>query len=209
VDEAHHLLPSGLQTTDTTLPRDVASIVFVTVHADALSPQALEPINLVLTPPKDPGESLRIFAETAGIEAPDTEQLHPEEREAVAWLLEEPPFAFEKVEPTKERRRHRRKYAEGDVQEKAFYFRGPEQRLNLKVQNLALFAQVAEGVDDETWAWHLERGDYERWFREAVKDDELADIARDAAEASDPEESRQHILEAIAERYTLPAEATK
>ena len=209
VDEAHHLLPAGLQTTDTTMPRDVASIVFVTVHADAMTPEALEPINLILTPPKDPGESLRIFAKTVGIEAPDTDQLHPEDHETVAWSLDEPPFVFENVEPTKERRRHRRKYAEGDVQEKAFYFRGPEKRLNLKVQNLALFAQVAEGVDDETWAWHLERGDYERWFREAVKDDELAEVARDAADASDPDGSRQRILEAIAERYTLPAEAAK
>ena len=207
VDEAHHLLPSGLQTTDTTMPRDVASIVFVTVHADAMSPEALEPIDLVLTPPKNPTESLRVFAETVGIAPPDTAQLHPQEQEAVAWFLGELPFAFEKVEPNKERRRHRRKYAEGDVQEKAFYFRGPEQRLNLKVQNLALFAQVAEGLDDETWGWHLERGDYERWFREAVKDDELADIARDAADAADPQGSRERIMHAIAERYTLPAEA--
>ena len=43
----------------------------------------------------------------------------------------------------------------------------------------------------------------------AVFVDELADIARDAADATDPEGRRERILEAIAERYTLPAEAAK
>ena len=76
-----------------------------------------------------------------------------------------------------ERRRHVRKYARGDVQDKAFHFRGPDERLNLRAQNLGLFAQIGEGVDDETWSFHLERGDYERWFRDAMKDPELADGA--------------------------------
>ena len=59
----------------------------------------------------------------------------------------------------------------------SFYFRGPEKRHNLKAHNLNIFAQIAEGIDDETWLFHLRRGDYSRWFRDAVKDPYLADQA--------------------------------
>ena len=69
-------------------------------------------------------------------------------------------------------------YAEGDVGPVlSFYFRGPEAGLNLRAQNLIIFTQIAEGLDDETWSYHLRRGDYSRWFREVIKDAELADEA--------------------------------
>lgn len=105
-----------------------------------------------------------------------------------------------------ERRRHVRKYARGDVQDEAFYFRGPHERLNLRAQNLELLAQIAEGVDDERWSSHLERGDYERWFRDAIKDPELADVAAEVARSNDgADQTRRGILDASAERHTLPA----
>ena len=51
-----------------------------------------------------------------------------------------------------EHRRHSRKYAEGELpQDRSFYFRGPQGKLNLRAQNLMVFLQMAEGVDDETW----------------------------------------------------------
>jgi hypothetical protein len=66
------------------------------------------------------------------------------------------------VEPVKaELRSHRRKYAAGELgEDKSFYFRGPDARLNLRAQNTNMFAQLAEGVDDETWAYHLSQSDY-------------------------------------------------
>src|SRR5262249_56128918 len=80
------------------------------------------------------------------------------------------------IEPCRDRQRHRRKYAEGELGEgESFYFRGPDGALNLRAQNLILFVQLAEGVDDRTWTHHLRAGDYSRWLREQVKDDELAD----------------------------------
>ncbi|HRK79510.1 MAG TPA: hypothetical protein PLQ95_13325 [Thiobacillus sp.] len=45
----------------------------------------------------------------------------------------------------------------------------------LQVQNLMVFCQTAEGIDETTWMYHLRRGDYSRWFRDAIKDDYLAD----------------------------------
>jgi hypothetical protein len=208
VDEAHHLLPSGLQTPEATLPRRVASVVMVTVHADAMSAAALEPVNLVLTPSKGATESLGKFANVVRVEPPRDDAVRPDEQQAVAWFVGESPIAFAPVEPGRERRRHRRKYAQGDVEEKAFFFRGPDDRLNLKAQNLAVFAQIAEGVDDETWLWHLGRGDYERWFRDVIKDEALGEVAKRVGHDSDAETSRREILDAVSERYTMPAEAS-
>jgi len=67
--------------------------------------------------------------------------------------------------------------------------------------------QFAEGVDDETWNYHLRRGDYSRWFRKEIKDEELA-AQSERVESSDgipASESRKLIKKAIEERYTLPA----
>jgi hypothetical protein len=41
--------------------------------------------------------------------------------------------------------------------------RGPENALNLRAQNLMIFLQLADGVDDRTWQHHLHAGDYSRW----------------------------------------------
>jgi len=90
--------------------------------------------------------------------------------------------------------------------DRSFYFRGPEGKLNLRAQNLQLFVQLAEGVDDETWMHHLRHGDYSRWFRKCIKDDQLAAEARQVERTStiSAEESRRLIRELI-DRYYMPA----
>jgi hypothetical protein len=111
--------------------------------------------------------------------------------------------------PKIQRRRHSRKYAEGNLgPDRSFYFKGPEGKLNLRARNLVAFLQLAEGVDETTWEYHLQQGDYATWFREGIKDDSLAAAAeRIAATAGlSAEEGRARIKEAIEERYTLPAE---
>ena len=114
-----------------------------------------------------------------------------------------------KVEPPKgERSRHKRKYAQGELeQDRSFYFRGPTNKLNLRAQNLATFVQLAEGLDDDTWLFHLRRGDYSTWLRQAVKDAALAEqIERiEQDESLAPDESRAHIKKAIEDKYTAPA----
>src|SRR5205085_6351368 len=117
------------------------------------------------------------------------------------------PFRLRIAPSRTERRRHSRKYAEGELPpERSFYFHGPEGKLNLRAQNLILFLQMAEGVDDDTWMHHLRRGDYSRWFREAIKDDTLAAEAERVEGMADvsPRQSRALIKETVEQHYTLP-----
>jgi hypothetical protein len=77
-------------------------------------------------------------------------------------------------------RRHRRNYAQGEPSpEQSFYFRGADAKLNLRAQNLITFMELSEGVDEETWLFHLRRGDYSNWFDSVIKDNELAAFARE------------------------------
>jgi hypothetical protein len=108
----------------------------------------------------------------------------------------------------RERLRHARQYAEGELSaEQSFYFRGPESKLKLRAQNLKTFLQLAEGVDDETWMFHLRNGDYSAWFESMIKDNELkrqaAEIEQDPN--TSPSDSRERIKQAVEARYTAPA----
>jgi hypothetical protein len=131
--------------------------------------------------------------------------------ETLAWRTNSiaPPVRVRSAAPRGERVRHSRKYAEGSVgPERSFTFTGPAGKLNLKAQNLVVFLQMADGVDDETWMHHLRRNDYSRWFREEIKNDELTAEAAEveARKDADPKESRAAIRAAVEKRYTLPAD---
>ena len=64
---------------------------------------------------------------------------------------------------------------------------------------------LGDGVDEETWEHHLKNGDYARWFRTAIKDEDLASLAeklqRENGVAS--EESLKAIRSAIEQKYTM------
>ena len=106
-----------------------------------------------------------------------------------------------------ERKRHGRKYAEGELPtERSFYFRGKEGKLNLRAENLNTFLKLADGIDDETWQYHLHKGDYSIWFREMIKDEDLSkEVAVIEKENLGPDESKNAIRDAIEKRYTAPA----
>jgi hypothetical protein len=86
----------------------------------------------------------------------------------------------------------------------SFYFRGPENRLNLPANNLARFLQLAKEVDDSTWQYHLRRGDYTHWFRTVMKDEKLATAAEQLEHADlSAIESRTQLRELIQRRYAI------
>jgi hypothetical protein len=187
-------------------------MLFVTVHPELLLPEVLGAIDLVLAAGEAPEQTIVAFCKAIGERAPSVRSQTLEKGEVLAWRRSSraEPVRVRVALPRSEHNRHSRKYAEGDLgPDHSFYFRGPNGKLNLRAQNLVLFLQMAEGVDEETWQHHLRQGDYSRWFREAIKDDELAEqaaaIEHDLADAL-ADKSRAAIRGAIDSRYTLPAE---
>jgi HAD superfamily hydrolase (TIGR01484 family) len=212
IDEAHHLLPSTLDTASLTIPKELSTFALVTVHPDRVARPMLSAINGIVAIGPDPAAVIAQYRAGAGKELPQTELPAPprETGEVLVWLFSDSMRPVKlKVEPAKaELQRHRRKYAAGELgEDKSFYFRGPEGKLNLRAQNMKMFAQMAEGVDEETWAHHLRQADYSRWLRESVKDKEIADEVAGIERNRElpPSESRVQIIEVIRRHYTAPA----
>jgi HAD superfamily hydrolase (TIGR01484 family) len=210
VDEAHHFLPASWDPAKLVLPRRLASTILITLEPSHLAAAVLAEVDVLLAVGDTPEATLGDFARARGLGLPPGQPGSLPPGQALVWQPNEAvgPVRVCVEPPRTERRRHRRKYAQGELQEEEnFYFRGPEGKLNLRAQNLVIFLQLAEGVDDETWAYHLRRGDYSRWFRTCIKDEGLADEA--AAVEADPglsaEETRARLRRAIEQRYTLPA----
>lgn len=211
IDEAHHLLPTSWEPSSMTLPQSLDGMMLITVHPDHVALPALSLVDTIFVVGKEPKQTFESFCKAIGdcpVEStlPDT----LEQGQSLAWFrkTQSEPFCFKIEPPRMERIRHRRKYAKGELgDDKCFFFRGADQKLNLRAQNLIMFNQLAEGIDDDTWLYHLLQQDYSRWFREAIKDEDLATEASEIESNSSlsPSESRDRIRELIEERYTLPA----
>ena len=209
VDEAHHVIPAAAQAAMLASPRQLASGILISSEPKSLSLAFLKAVRYVVTVGAAAAESLRAYCETVGIPAPVIAGPVPGPGQALVWdrLSSQPAQTVPIESPSHEHQRHIRKYAEGDLgEDQSFYFRGSRGALHLRAQNLALFLQMAEGVDDGTWLYHLKRHDYSRWFNEAIKDEELASEARQLEDrlASDAMQSRRAMRDLIARRYTAP-----
>jgi hydroxymethylpyrimidine pyrophosphatase-like HAD family hydrolase len=214
VDEVHHVLPADWKPAELNLPTKLDGVLMISVSPSAVSSTALERVESVIVIGEKPAEMLREFAEANGKPAPASPFDKLPKGQALIWHKQsaEPPAHFA-IEPCKsERRRHVRKYAEGALpEERSFYFRGPENKLNLRAQNLIVFTDLADGVDKDTWLFHWQRGDVSGWLRRCVKDEELTTQVK-ALEKKVPDDanaSRKAVRELIERKYTLPAEGSK
>jgi hypothetical protein len=183
--------------------------LLITPHADHVAAVALRPVKMVIALGQQPRETLEQFCRPLGdrLRFP-TPALEP--GEALLWerTSADPPYVIRVAATKAETERRSQKYTEGALSpEASFYFRGPDGKLNLRAQNLRLFLQMADGVDDDTWMHHLRGGDYSRWFREALKDQALAREAEELERRQDlkPHASRQRMRDLIARHYPLPA----
>jgi hydroxymethylpyrimidine pyrophosphatase-like HAD family hydrolase len=208
LDEAHHMVPADWGHIGKALPQKLGETVLVTVHPEHISPVTLSLVDVVIAVGPTPEKTLKKFADVTGRALPRSARLSHIKGHAVVWFSRngEAPFPMKLASGRAERIRHLRKYAEGNMRNDSFYFRGPAGRHNLKAQNLVIFSQIAEGIDEETWLFHLRRGDYSRWFRYAVKDPYLAEQTERIEQRQDLQaaETRELIRSFIEARYTLP-----
>ena len=209
IDEAHHLLPSAWNGASLILPQEFAATMLITVQPDHVATEACKESITSWHWAARLTASVASFCKAVGESAPAAFGQSIDRGQGLFWSRRSGKLRLvSTIQPRQDRQRHSRKYAEGELgEDKSFYFRGPDGALNLRAQNLALFLQIAEGIDDRTWLHHLRAGDYSQWLRDKIKDGELADdVARtERDEALTPLESRRRIKEAIERRYTSPA----
>jgi hydroxymethylpyrimidine pyrophosphatase-like HAD family hydrolase len=146
IDEAHHLLPASWRPSTGTLPQELSGLMLITVHPDHVSSQVLSLIQTIIAVGESPGKAIQGFGEALGQPTPDLSAVELEPGEALVWSRpvlpddEQGGEALDRLRiapPSSERRRHSRKYAEGSLgEDKSFYFRGPQGKLNLRAQNL-------------------------------------------------------------------------
>lgn len=208
-DEAHYLLPANLAVEAVAKePLPLRHSILITVHPDQLHSSVLKDVDVVIATPAQPEETIASFCKALGEIMPKLPDAREVSNQYLFWDRKNAsaPFFFRAIHPRQEHHRHLRKYAQGDLGAyHSFYFTGAQRKLNLKAQNLQMFIQLLNGIDDETWLYHLHRHDYSRWFRGSIRDQSLANetatiesnyglLARD---------SREQVRSAIQSRYIV------
>jgi hypothetical protein len=145
LDEAHHLMPAEWKPPGGVLPEQLHSTVMVTVHPEMLAVEILKRVSILIAVGQDARATLAEFAHAAGRELPQMEDGHLDSGEAIVWSVrsERGPLKIKAHSAKTERRRHRRKYAEGELPpERSFFFRGPAGKLTAG----PLPCQLAEAI---------------------------------------------------------------
>ncbi len=208
MDEAHHFFPEDASAGSL---YGHHSLFFITTKPALLARAALEHVDAVIAVGEQAAATITASWQRAGLEASAFDIKPPPLRGEALLSLRMSPNRAEcfAVSPGKtQQRRHRRKYAHGDLaEEKSFFFTGPAFALKLRAQNLTSFLELGFGVDDETWEYHLRLGEYSTWIRESLGDEELAArVAQIEAEAGlTAGDSRVRIKDQIESCYTAPA----
>jgi hypothetical protein len=203
LDEAHYCLPSNWDPAPITLPQELSAVIAVTVHPEQVGAEFLATVSTVLAVGEGAQDAIGRFCQSIGQETPEMQSVAAGQ----ALLFDRlgcDVQVINPVEPREKHKRHLRKYATGRLgEDKSFYFRGPQGALNLRAYNLSSFLHLATGVDDATWLHHLREGAYTRWFRDMIKDDELArqavEVERDHTFSA--ADSRARIKQLIESRY--------
>ena len=207
IDEAHHLIPKDTPVEFFNFQESFNNFFAITTRPDLINPDFLKRINVAITMGESPGLTMKNFATVTNTKIIVPKNIVIEVGEVFVWQKARKDTLIVTCSiPGHLLHRHKRKYAAGDMGNNSFYFKGPENKLNLKANNLITFIQMGKGVDDDTWLYHLHKNDYFNWFRGSVKDEGLA---RDAEGIGQNEQnadaSRKAIFKLIQDRYTATA----
>jgi len=209
LDEAHHLLPASGSVVDATWGWQPGGLVLITVAPPRLAPVVRGMVTHVLALGKDPTLTVEAAAALLGERAPTLAVRDLPKAQGLFWRSGKKRARIVRlVQPTIKRRRHRRKYMEGEIPEqRSFYFTGPDHTFNLRAQNLQVFVQLADRIDTATWEFHRQAGDFSRWIGISIKDRKLArgvaTVEQDTTLGTDA--ARARIRQLIEERYAPPA----
>lgn len=208
LDEVHHLFPAEVESSFFNIPAELKNFMMITMSPELVNKEIVTQADMLIIVGDEPQLMLEKFAAIQDI--PTNDLLVHTQAKGEAWIWElnsgKKPFVISSMKPQHILQRHKKKYATGDMKTNSFYFTGPESKLNLKAQNLAFFTQIAEGIDDETWMYHLKKKEYSAWIRDAVGDEELADLIKKEEENNNnPLTSKRNILQYITEKYTTGA----
>lgn len=88
----------------------------------------------------------------------------------------------------------------------SFYFRDPTSRTTARARNVCEFVHLSRRLNDATWESHLRHNDYSAWFRDVIRDEELAQQTRKIEDDRQlvPSDSRAKISNMILSRYAEP-----
>ena len=214
VDEAHYAVPKDSEVAKTWGPNEIQNMIFVTAYHDAVSSEVLANTDWIISIAADPTLAIADCCELMGVTSP---RFNPPQdvanNLALAWHGRDKNLRwFVPADPESDRKRHQHSHFEGEMDEEwQFVFRGVESKLRLATPNLKQFINLATGVDDDTWNYHLQRNDYSSWFREILKNDELADEAQaiENDTSQDAQESRDRVFSSIRKCYAVQVAENK
>ena len=162
-EEAHHLPPvdSGDYASLAVTER-LGETLLITVHPQHIAPATLSMVDVLIAVGNSPIETLSSFATATCTPLPPLDGLESPNGSVTCWFIQsgEKPFSMHVMLGRSTRIRHHRKCTVGNMHHHSFYFRGPTGGHNLAAPNLGMFCHIARGMDEETWLFHLRRGDY-------------------------------------------------
>lgn len=208
LDEAHHLAPAAANPHAFTSLKAFTNFVAITPRPELLHQSLLDNATTIMAVGEAPHETLNSYAAAIHTRLPALPAAALQKGETLVWHRPsgEAPFLVRTLVPHQVLQRHKRKYAIGDMGPDSFFFTGPEGKLHLKASNLHRFVEIAEGLDNETWMYHLQRHDYSTWIREHVNDETLAEHVEKIEDTSqDAAASRDAIAKLVQVHYTGPA----
>jgi hypothetical protein len=202
LDEAHHLIPveSGRETSP--IPEDFYNFILISTSPDQLSAKVLSKIGMVMVVGRNTAYPIKQICKVLQKDVPSIPDVS--DGEMCVWDMENgtAPMTIRYFLPQKLLKRHKRKYAEGNMDSNSLVFTGVGNKMNLVAPNLMMFKHIAEGIDVDSWLFHLRRKDFSNWFRDKVHDENLAKISEEGENIQDAELSKKLILDYISENYT-------